>query len=46
MSLTERYLDSPELEGPQRARLRDMLCYKVDGRSAERVAHNLLARLP
>ena len=46
VSLTERYLDSPELEGPQRARLRDMLCYKVDGRSAERVAHNLLARLP
>jgi CDP-glycerol glycerophosphotransferase (TagB/SpsB family) len=33
-----RYLDDPALEANERASLRELLCFRVDGRSAERMA--------
>ena len=43
--LIRRYLDHPELEREQRAGLRDTMCYRVDGRSAQRMAVYLIRAL-
>ena len=37
VALIKRYLANPELEREQRASLTETMCYRVDGRSAERV---------
>ena len=38
----KRYLANPELEREQRASLTETMCYRVDGKSAERIAEHLL----
>jgi len=45
MALVLRYLDNPGLEREQRAQLREAMCYKIDGKSAQRVADYLLRAL-
>lgn len=45
VSLIRCYMDNPELESLERARLRETMCYKVDGQSGQRVAEYLLRRL-
>ena len=45
VTLLHRYLDNPGLECEERARLREIMCYKVDGKSAERIADLLLKEL-
>ena len=42
LSLILRYLDDAGLESLERARLRETMCYKIDGQSAGRVAEYLL----
>ena len=47
VSLIRRYLGNPEMESPERARLRETMCYQLDGQSAWRVAdyiHRALQR--
>jgi hypothetical protein len=45
VSMILRYLDNPSLESRERARLRETMCYKVDGQSGQRVAERLLQQL-
>ena len=45
VSLTTRYLVNPELEREERARFAEEMCYKVDGKSAERISAYLLDAL-
>jgi len=40
-----RYLEEPHLEKQERTNLRETMCYKLDGRSAQRVADHLLCLL-
>ncbi|HEX7861505.1 MAG TPA: CDP-glycerol glycerophosphotransferase family protein [Verrucomicrobiae bacterium] len=41
----ERYLDDPSLEAEGRARIREEQCYKLDGRSGERIGQYLIELL-
>ena len=41
----QRYLDDPTLEAAGRARIRDEQCYKLDGRSGERIGNYLVELL-
>lgn len=41
----QRYLDDPTLEAAGRARIRDEQCYKLDGRSGERIGNYLIELL-
>ena len=43
LEMTLHYLDKPHLEKDERAKLRDMMCYKLDGLSAQRVAEHVLS---
>ena len=45
LAFIQRYLKDPTLEREQRANLAETMCYKVDGKSAERIASFLLAAL-
>jgi len=45
VTLVRRYLANPELEREQRARLVETMCYKVDGKSADRIAEYILEAL-
>lgn len=45
VSMIRRYLDNPKLDLLERARLRETMCYKVDGQSARRVAQCILRGL-
>jgi CDP-glycerol glycerophosphotransferase (TagB/SpsB family) len=45
VSLIMRYLDNPGLESLERSRLRNTMCYKLDGRSVQRVADSLFCIL-
>ena len=42
LSLILRYLNDSGLESPERARLRETMCYQIDGQSAARTAGHLL----
>ena len=42
VTLTRRYLENPDLEREQRSNLAETMCYKVDGKSAERISSYLL----
>jgi len=42
LSMIERYLDNPEFKHEQRSKLAKIMCYKVDGKSAERISLFLL----
>jgi hypothetical protein len=41
----ERYLDDPSLEATGRARIREEQCYKLDGKSGERIGQYLIELL-
>jgi hypothetical protein len=45
VSLTARYLAHPELEREARARFAEAMCYRLDGKSAERISAYLLEAL-
>jgi CDP-glycerol glycerophosphotransferase (TagB/SpsB family) len=45
VAMSLRYLDAPHLEEQERGELRKMMCYKLDGRSAQRVADHLFCVL-
>ena len=45
VSLITRYLANPELEREERARFAENMCYRLDGKSAERIASFLLDAL-
>ena len=45
VAFTMRYLKNPELERKERASLTETMCYKVDGKSAERISSFLLDAL-
>jgi len=45
LAMIHRYLDNPELEREERANLAETMCYKVDGKSAERISSFLLDAL-
>ena len=42
VSMNLRYLDNRELESLERRRLRETMCYRLDGQSGQRVANYLL----
>ena len=45
LAMIERYLDNPKLEHEQRSNLAETMCYKVDGKSADRISSFLLTAL-
>ena len=45
MGLILRYLDNSELENKERAQLREIMCYKLDGKSSQRITTALLEQL-
>jgi CDP-glycerol glycerophosphotransferase (TagB/SpsB family) len=45
LTMIERYLDNSEFEHEQRYQLAKTMCYKVDGKSAERISSYLLDAL-
>ncbi|NQW22633.1 MAG: CDP-glycerol glycerophosphotransferase family protein [SAR202 cluster bacterium] len=45
VNLTSRYLAGPALEREERARFAESMCYKMDGKSADRISSFLLAAL-
>ena len=45
LAMIERYLDNSEFEHEQRYQLAKTMCYKVDGKSADRISYFLLTAL-
>ena len=44
-AMTDKYLKNPDLDAPNREILRNEVCYKLDGRSSERIFEGVMAML-